>query len=129
MLSELFRAESMTQVYASLHTFLHTNEDNFSDLSEYAMLYLYLPGLMSNFYTAADTICYDDGCHLKKFADKRANLTNTAGKIASCAIAIDKMHFKGHVDEWCKQNCNPYKLEQLNKVCFSSQCILIRKLQ
>ena len=39
MLSELFRAESMTQVYAPIHTFLHTNEDNLSDLSEYMMQY------------------------------------------------------------------------------------------
>ena len=48
---------------------------------------------------------------------KRANITETASQIASSSIVVDKMHFKGHTDEWCHQHCNPYHLESLNNVC------------
>ena len=72
------------------------------------------------FSICTDTIilCYDDGCHLKKYAqnNKRAELTETARRIASSHIVIDKMHFKGHIDSWCHQLCNPYNLEHLRKV-------------
>ena len=61
-------------------------------------------------------ICYDDGCHLKKYAERRKELTQTAERLASCQIVIDKMHFRGHVDKWCLENCNPYKLPELNDV-------------
>ena len=63
-------------------------------------------------------MCYDDGCHLKKYAQKtrRASLTNAAMKLASLNIVIDQMHFKGHVDEWCKKNCNPYMTDGLKDV-------------
>ena len=67
-------------------------------------------------YASSDTICYDNGCHLKKYACKRADLTETSKKIASYNIVIDKMHFKGHTDEWCHANCNPYELEHLHTV-------------
>ena len=26
------------------------------------------------------------------------------------------MHFKGHVDDWCHQHCDPYKFPELEKV-------------
>ena len=60
-------------------------------------------------------MCYDDGCHLKKYATNpvRANHTPTANKIASMNIAIDKLHFKGHIDAWCKEHCDPHKFEDL----------------
>ena len=64
-----------------------------------------------------DTVCYDDGCHLKKYAcNKRAELTTISKKISTFNIVVDKMHFKGHTDDWCKANCNPYNLEHLNTV-------------
>ena len=68
-------------------------------------------------------VCYDDGCHLKRYATnpKRANHTATALKLASMNIVIDKLHYKGHTDSWCKKNCDPYKFEDLNEVtkyCF-----------
>lgn len=68
--------------------------------------------------THTGTICYDDGCHLKKFSQnkQRSELTSTAKRIASFSIVVDKMHFKGHTDEWCHQNCNPYELESLKAV-------------
>ena len=72
---------------------------------------------MSTTVHYADTVCYDDGCHLSKYAkNKWAKLTETAGKIATFHIVVDKMHFKGHIDTWCKQQCNPYELDQLQNV-------------
>ena len=63
-------------------------------------------------------LCYDDGYHLKKFATnpKRANHTQTSIQLASMSIVIDKMHFRGHTDSWCQQNCNPHKFADLEKV-------------
>ena len=37
-------------------------------------------------------------------------------------IVIDKMHFKGHIDSWCKEYCNPNAFEILNGV---SPCVII----
>ena len=64
------------------------------------------------------TICYDDACHLLKYAqnEKRVNLTDTMKKIGKTKIMVDKFHFGNHVDEWCKKHCNPYKCTDLNEV-------------
>lgn len=70
----------------------------------------------NNKLNSTGTICYDDGCHLKKYALKREDLTATSKRIASMSIAVDKMHFKGHVVKWCQQHCNPFELEQLKNV-------------
>lgn len=61
---------------------------------------------------------YDDGCHLKKYAKNkvRCDLTDSAKRIAQMQIVIDKMHFKGHTDQWCRANCNPNDFDQLKKV-------------
>lgn len=61
---------------------------------------------------------YDDGCHLLKFAANpmRSGLTTTAERIAQMHIVIDRMHFKGHIDPWCKAHCNPNDLSELEKV-------------
>ena len=61
-------------------------------------------------------VCYDDGCHLRKFArnPSRSSLTATASRIADLEIVIYRMHFKGHVDSWCKQTCNPDNFIELN---------------
>ena len=32
-------------------------------------------------------------------------------------MVFDKMHMKGHVDEWCKQNCDARSIEELREVC------------
>ena len=68
-------------------------------------------------------IIYDDACHLKRYAcnPSRANKTDTTKHISSCHIVVDKFHFPGHVDLWCKEHCNPNKLEELNNV---KLCIL-----
>lgn len=46
----------------------------------------------------------------------RSTLTPTAKQMAGMNIVIDKMHFKGHVDSWCTENCDPYKFEALKEV-------------
>lgn len=63
-------------------------------------------------------ICYDDGCHLKRFAQNsvRSDVSAIAKFIAQLHIVIDRMHFKGHIDEWCKQNCNPDSFSDLDNV-------------
>ena len=65
------------------------------------------------------TICYDDGCHLKKYATNtsRSTMTTTARHIATMNFVIDRMHFKGHVDPWCHENCDPNKLKEMENVC------------
>ena len=64
-------------------------------------------------------LVYDDGCHLRKFATNpvRRSLTDTTQKIAAMEIVIDRMHFRGHADEWCRQHCDPYHFVELEEVC------------
>lgn len=63
-------------------------------------------------------ICYDDGCHLRKYANnpKRKDLTVTTRLMSELEIVIDKMHMKGHTDMWCKDTCDPLKFSELNSV-------------
>lgn len=67
----------------------------------------------------SDHICYDDGCHLRKFVQnpQRCNITPTATKLSQIRIAVDKMHIKGHTDPWCLANCDPRKIPELDHVC------------
>ena len=69
-------------------------------------------------HLSAGFVCYDDGCHLRKFARNpaHAGLTATTSKTAELEIVIDRMHFKGHVDSRCKQTCNPDNFSELNNV-------------
>ena len=63
-------------------------------------------------------ICYDDGCHLRKYTQnsKRKDLTVTSQKLASLSIYVDKLHIKGHTDPWCLENCDARNVEDLNDV-------------
>ena len=63
-------------------------------------------------------ICYDDGCHLKKYAmnPNRRDLTSTTKILSEMKITVDKMHMAGHVDAWCKQTCDPALYPELQKV-------------
>lgn len=74
---------------------------------------------------------YDDACHLKRFVNSRQK--TAAGKfLASLTMVVDKMHFKNHVDKWCKQNVNQHKVpefynlnieacEKTSKICIKIQ--------
>ena len=46
----------------------------------------------------------------------RSTLTATAKKIAGMSFVVDRMHFKGHIDPWCRSNCDPDKLPAMKKV-------------
>ena len=63
-------------------------------------------------------ICYDDGCHLKKYAENksRSSLTPTTHFLSDVTIVIDKMHMRGHVDPWCSKVCDPRKYTELKNV-------------
>ena len=63
-------------------------------------------------------ICYDDGCHLQKYAQNtcRSRLTKTAEGIAKLKFVIDRMHMKGHTDAWCRRTCDPKLFPQLANV-------------
>ena len=64
-------------------------------------------------------ICYDDGCHLRKYARNpvRSQLTPSTIKLSQIEIVIDKMHMAGHVDKWCLDNCDPKLFTDLINVC------------
>lgn len=49
--------------------------------------------------------CYDDACHLMKYATNtaRRTLTPTAKRMAEMSYVVDRMHFKGYVDPWCRK--------------------------
>ena len=63
-------------------------------------------------------LIYDDACHLKKYACNpvRCEKTPTAQRMAALETVVDKFHFVGHVDPWCRENCNPYKFDSLKSV-------------
>ena len=69
-------------------------------------------------YLYVGTICYDDACHLLRYAQnvKRRDLTKTSRRISDLNIVVDRFHFRNHVDKWCQSNCNPYKCEGLEGV-------------
>ena len=48
-------------------------------------------------------------CHLRRYTTNRAHCTEMAAQMAHPNIiyVVDRFHAKGHVDEWCKQNCCP----------------------
>ena len=68
-------------------------------------------------YTA-EHICYDDACHLRKFArnNSRKELTDATKKLASLEIVVDRFHMVGHVDPWCHANCDASKIQSLDNV-------------
>lgn len=77
-----------------------------------------------------ETICYDDACHLLRYAQnpKRKMLTSTTERLSKMEIVVDRFHFKNHVDSWCKTHCNPYKCRKLDQVSRSSFCITVSVL-
>ena len=79
-------------------------------------------------HTIFDTeyICYDDGCHLRRFARNaiRRDTTTTSKKIADIEIVVDKMHMKGHIDSWCLEHCDSRKITELDHVSYCTYVIL-----
>jgi len=69
-------------------------------------------------FLPTEYVIYDDACHLKKFAmnKTRSTQTDTSRRIASMNLVVDRFHFPGHVDPWCKKNCNPDDFSELEEV-------------
>ena len=67
---------------------------------------------------SAEYICYDDGCHLQKYARNpcRSEMTATSKIMSHVNIVVDKMNMAGHVDAWCKKICVPHLFPALKKV-------------
>ena len=42
--------------------------------------------------------------------------TPTAERLASLNIVVDRLHFRGHVNAWCHQNCDPHLFDDLKDV-------------
>ncbi|CAF1599920.1 unnamed protein product [Rotaria magnacalcarata] len=86
-LYELFGCESITQIYNFL-LYMYKHIENYTDI-----------------------IIYDDACHLKLFINNPNNFvkdTRAKLKIDSLKIFCDKLHYRNHIDPWCRQNTNPY---------------------
>ena len=131
LLSELFTAESKTQVYGCLHNYYTCHPRAAADIGmaisyHNRVTFVYV-------YMLIEFICYDDACHLKRFARNpvRASLTYQTAQLASVEMAVDKMHAKGHTDPWCKANCDPSNFTALMKVHFyiCTTSVLITSLQ
>ena len=65
--------------------------------------------------SCAGVMCYDDACHLKKYAQNpiRNELTEVAKRLNNITMVCDIFHFRNHVDSWCKKNCNPHTCSEL----------------
>ena len=76
----------------------------------YIMHYLY------NIF--AEFICYDDGCHLRKYSmhDSCKDLTPVTKKLAEVETVVDKLHMQGHTEGWCRRTCDPYSFPELKNV-------------
>ena len=132
MLTELFSAESKSQVYAALHELLSKCSKISTTLSKclcsacFLLMLVVLwccsvctmvwPWYVSTIYP--EFVCYDDGCHLRKYAKhpSRSLLTPQSTKLANTEIVIDKMHMAGHTDVWCHQHCDPKSFKELENV-------------
>ena len=64
-------------------------------------------------YPFLECIVYDDACHLKKYSVNRRGVSE---RLADMDYRSDRFHFKNHVDNWCRANCNPDKSELLKNV-------------
>ena len=73
--------------------------------------------IMVCYYILIACICYDDACHLKKFAinPSRSELTEVSKNMSQLECYIDRFHFPNNVDKWCKKERNPFKSDILKE--------------
>ena len=69
-------------------------------------------------------ICYDNGCHLRRYArnPRRSDTTACSTKLANTEIVIDKMHMSGHTDKWCHEHCDPRRFKEIQDVSNIREC-------
>ena len=77
--------------------------------------------IIQNVFIWPKTLIYDDGCSLKKYVTNKSSLlfkqtTERAKKLAETRIVVDRFHFKSHVDEWCRELCDPDLYDDLKDV-------------
>ena len=123
MLTELFTAESKSQVYVALHELLTNHTNIASNLSEYGTeKHEYVCWFMNSntYFFKPEFVCYDDGCPLRRYATNpcRRNLTPQSIQLANTEIVIDKLHMAGHTDTWCRQHCDPKSFKELDNVSY-----------
>jgi hypothetical protein len=60
-------------------------------------------------YPECTMIVHDDACHLCKFTQARASLSEHAARIAPphMSYVCDEFHMSGHTDDWCMSHCIP----------------------
>ena len=124
--AELFVSESKAQVYGILHNLCQTYPESTKDIRKlwiHKSLFgpcNYLMPVSDAHYRNAGYVCYDDACHLRKYATNplRRDCTPYTKFIANSEIVVDRMHFAGHKDAWCRKNCNPNDHRDLDKVWF-----------
>uniref|UniRef100_A0A6U3RUP3 Uncharacterized protein n=2 Tax=Octactis speculum TaxID=3111310 RepID=A0A6U3RUP3_9STRA len=93
-LSQLHGAESLTQVYMKALDLYRDNPD--------------LP-----------VLGYDDGCHLRRFAELRQNLTQETKAFweqHGRFIVVDRYHFRNHKKshKYCQDHCNPNQVQSID---------------
>ena len=49
--------------------------------------------------SCAGVVCYDDACHLKKYAQN----PEMAKRLNNVTMVCDRFHFRNHVDSWFKK--------------------------
>ena len=121
MLTELFTAESKSQVYAALHELLTNHTNIASNLSEYGTeKHEYVCWFMNSntYFFKPEFVCYDDGCPLRRYATNpcRRNLTPQSIQLANTEIVIDKLHMAWHTDTWCRQHCVAVLCSELHNI-------------
>ena len=89
LLCELFISESKSQVYAHLLQFLQTSQEASSKLSKF----IWSVSHCVKKKKTTEYICYDDGCHLRKYAQNpiRRDQTPTTQFLSRMEIVVDKI--------------------------------------
>ena len=81
---------------------------DFAGAESLSQRYFFLANIMQEVPTV-ESVVHDDACHLRKYADARATSSTFAAKLTSQNIkyVVDWLHFRGHVDPWCREHCDP----------------------
>ena len=82
-------------------------------------------GIIFLSYCYPERTIYDDACHLKKccMIPVRKEVTAASKRLGKIDMVVDKLHFRNHVDRWCKANCNPHDRNDLHG---GSVCLCVR---
>ncbi|CAG2237308.1 unnamed protein product [Mytilus edulis] len=89
-----------------------TKKDFMQGLQEYWLAVTGHVAQNIDYFSEINCLVYDDACHLKKFINKRF----PEQRISALTMKCDRVHFKNHTDDWCKENCNPNTEKLLENV-------------